>query len=121
MTIAITSQGKDMESLIDPRFGRCRYFIFINEDSGDFEAVENSNLPASGAGVQTAQFLADKGVKAVITGNVGPNAVRGLQAAGIKIYITDSGKKVSEAFEMYKQGELKTISSATVNSHFGLR
>ena len=120
MKLAVTAQGVDLDSAIDPRFGRCQYFIIIDSDTGEFEAHANQSLMASGAaGVQSAQFLANRGVRAVITGNMGPNATRALQGAGIKVYMMTSWT-VREAVEAYKKGELGTVSGATVSSHFGM-
>ena len=120
MKIAVTSQGKDLDSALDPRFGRCQYFIIIDPDTEEFEAVPNESLMASGgAGIQSAQFLANRGIEAVITGNVGPNAARTLRSARIKVYTMNTGS-VRDAIKSYKKGELATVSEATVNSHFGM-
>ena len=86
MRIAVTAQGADLDSAVDPRFGRCRNFVIVDSDSDGFEAFSNEGVMASGgAGTQSAQLLANKGVGAVVTGNVGPNAARALEAAGIKV------------------------------------
>lgn len=120
MRLAITAQGRDLDSPIDPRFGRCQYFVLIDSDTEEFEAVINQSLTTSGgAGIQSAQFLADRKVGAVITGNVGPNAARALQGAGIEVYTMTSGT-VREALNAYKEGKLNTVSGATVGSHFGM-
>jgi predicted Fe-Mo cluster-binding NifX family protein len=44
-----------------------------------------------GAGIQAAQTVANRGVEAVITGQIGPNAVRVLNSAGIAVYVGASG------------------------------
>ena len=124
MRVAVTAQGADLESAMDPRFGRCRNFVIIDSDSDSdtdkFEAFSNESVTASGgAGTQSAQFLANKGVGAVITGNVGPNAARALEAAGIKVYAAASGT-VRDALRAYKAGKLSPISGATVDSHHGM-
>ena len=124
MRIAVTAQGADLESAMDPRFGRCRNFVIVDSDSDSdtdkFEAFSNESVTASGgAGTQSAQFLANKGVGAVITGNVGPNAARALEAAGIKVYAAASGT-VRDALRAYKAGKLSPISGATVDSHHGM-
>jgi predicted Fe-Mo cluster-binding NifX family protein len=120
MKICVTSEGNNLESNIDPRFGRCAYFIFIDTDTMVFEAVENSNTQAmGGAGVQSGQLVADKGASAVLTGNVGPNAFRTLQAAGIKIVNGASGT-VREAVESFKKGGIKETDGPSVNSKFGI-
>ena len=121
MKIAITSQGKDLNANVDPRFGRCQYFIIYDTETSNFETIENPNISAGGgAGIQTAQTISEKGVEAVLTGNVGPNAFRTLSAASIEIYAGVSGT-VSEAVEQFKSGSLKPYESPSVESHFGMK
>ena len=120
MKICITSQGNDLDSQVDPRFGRCPYFIFVDTESLEFEAIENPSVGAmGGAGVQSGQFVAEKQIKAVITGNVGPNAFQTLQAAGIDV-ITGVSGSVKEAIEKYNKGELKSTQGPSVSSKFGM-
>ncbi len=86
MKICITSVGKDLHSDIDPRFGRCSYFIFYDRENKKYEATENSWKEASGgAGIQAAQFVIQKGAKKLFTGRVGTNAEMVLKKAGIEI------------------------------------
>jgi predicted Fe-Mo cluster-binding NifX family protein len=120
MKIAITSTGKDLDCQIDPRFGRCQYFIFVDPETMEFEAAENQGLAAmGGAGVQAAQVVVQKGATALITGNLGPNAATALSASGIKLYLVPGGT-VKEVTEAYKSGTLKEVSGATVPPHFGM-
>jgi predicted Fe-Mo cluster-binding NifX family protein len=121
MKICITSTGPTLDSKIDPRFGRCQYFIIVDLDTLAFEAAENPNLGAAGgAGIQSAQFISSKGVEVVITGQVGPNAFTTLQAAGIKI-LTGASGTVEEVVEKYKKGQLSSSPQGpTVQAHFGM-
>ena len=65
MKIAISSAGKTLDSALDPRFGRCAWFLVINPADMSYEAFDNQSAAQSGgAGIQTAQFLADKNVSA---------------------------------------------------------
>jgi predicted Fe-Mo cluster-binding NifX family protein len=120
MKIAISAQGSRPEDLVDPRFGRARWFIIVDQDTGDWTAHDNStNVEASGgAGVQAGTTVASHGVSAVITGNVGPNAHKVLAAAGIAIHQVGNGVKVSEAIEAFKRGELPTVDAPTVSGHW---
>ncbi len=120
MKVAITSSGPTLQSNVDPRFGRCPYYIIYDTEDGSFKAVENkSNLAAGGAGIQAGQNISDMKVEAVITGNVGPNAFRVLSAAFIKIYSGASGS-VKDAIEKLKKGEYRETAGPDVGSHFGM-
>jgi len=122
MKICITSMGNSLESDVDPRFGRCAYFIFYDTESGEFEVLDNENASGmGGVGIQNGQLMAEKGVEIILTGNLGPNAAGVLQQAGIKS-ITGVSGKVKDAIEGFKKGILKEVSSAepTVSSHFGM-
>jgi predicted Fe-Mo cluster-binding NifX family protein len=120
MKIAISSAGKNLDSQIDPRFGRCQYFILIDSETMEFEALENAGSMASGgAGVQAAQLVVQKGANALITGNLGPNAASALSASGIKVHLV-SGGTIREVTEAFKAGKLQEASGATVPPHFGI-
>ena len=120
MKIAISSMGENLDSQIDPRFGRCQYFILVDPETLAFEAVGNEGLMASGgAGVQAAQLIAQRGATVLITGNIGPNAESALSASGIKIYLA-SGGTVKDVIQGYKTGSLRETSGATVPPHSGM-
>jgi predicted Fe-Mo cluster-binding NifX family protein len=90
--ICVTSTGSTLESTVDPRFGRCAYFIIADSETFAFEAVSNEAAVASGgAGIRAAQTVASMNVDTVLTGSVGPNAFPALQDAGIKILAGVSG------------------------------
>jgi len=117
MKIAVSSNGQDMEATLDPRFGRCSFFLIIDPDDLSFDVVANDSASLSGgAGIQSAQFLATKNVSAVITGNCGPNAVRTLSAAGIDVYLGQTGS-IREVLERFKQGKLTPALDANVETH----
>jgi predicted Fe-Mo cluster-binding NifX family protein len=118
MKICITSTGNDLSSKIDPRFGRCHNFLFVDINTLETEAVQNPAATAGGgAGTKAAQLVADKSVEAVLTGNVGPNAYTALEAAGIKIYAGVHGI----CQDAFKQGYFVPVSGPTTESHTGLR
>jgi predicted Fe-Mo cluster-binding NifX family protein len=120
MKICITSQGDNLDAEVDPRFGRANYFLIIDTDNMENEAVQNPYTSAGGgAGIQAAQFVANKEVKAVITGNIGPNAFQVLKEAGLNV-ISDISGSVREAIEKYKKGELQSVENPTVNEKFGM-
>ena len=63
--------------------------------------------------------MVSKGVKVVITGNVGPNAHQVLSVAGISIFTGVSGT-VKEAIDGYKNGKFKPADAPSVGSKFGM-
>lgn len=106
MKIAVSATGESLDAQVDPKFGRCQYFIIINMDTLAFEAISNISANSmNGAGVQAAQAIIEKGVQAVITGNIGPNAHRILSFAGIRIIGGASGT-VRNVVEKFKRGQL---------------
>jgi predicted Fe-Mo cluster-binding NifX family protein len=109
--ICVSATGSSIDSQIDPRFGRCAYFIIADPDTMDYQNMPNAAYESPhGAGIQAAQAVANERVQAVITGIVGPNAHRVLSAAGIEI-ITGVSGTVKNAIQRYKNGELGGDSS----------
>jgi predicted Fe-Mo cluster-binding NifX family protein len=119
MKVAVSSQGADLQSPLDPRFGRARYFVVVDTGTGAFSAADNTvNLNAAqGAGIQAGKRVAELGVEGLITGHVGPKAFSTLQAAGVKIYPGASGT-VAEGVEQFKAGKLQEASAADVERHW---
>ena len=119
MKIAISSTGPDPEAQVDLRFGRCRYFALVDDKADGYEFVDNEAAAISGgAGLQAAQLIADAGVKAVITGNIGPNAINVLKVAGIKAYHCGPGT-VRKALQKYQDGSLQETSGYKVGAQSG--
>ena len=104
MKVAITSQGNQLSSEVDPRFGRCAWFILVDTEDGSWEAVDNtsSQQAAHGAGIQSAQTVARHGAEVVLTGHCGPKAFAALTAGGIRIVEGATGT-VADALEKYKR------------------
>jgi predicted Fe-Mo cluster-binding NifX family protein len=120
MKIAVSSSGMDLDSLIDPRFGRCAYFLMVETDDMSFEVFDNqSTASGGGAGIQSAQFISSKGAQAVITGNCGPNAVKTLAAGGIEMFLGNTGI-VRVVLQKYKNRELTSTNMANVSEYSGL-
>ncbi|MBW1933541.1 MAG: 4Fe-4S binding protein [Deltaproteobacteria bacterium] len=120
MRIAVTSQGNGFDDQVDPRFGRCAYFLIVETETMDVEPIKNSNVAlGGGAGIQSAQLMSRTDVKVVLTGNCGPNAYQTLNAAGIEVIVGVYGK-VRDVVEQYKSGSFSSIQAPNVVSHFGM-
>ena len=120
MKICITSLGSTLDSSIDPRFGRAQYFLILDGRGSLKEALTNPATGAiRGAGVAAAQEISSKGVKVLITGNIGPNAFYVLGSTDIKVFLAKPGLTVKEAFSAWKEDKLTQLKKPTVSGHFG--
>ena len=119
MKVVITSQGKELSSEIDPRFGRAKWLLVVDTQTGSSEAYDNAvNLHiAQGAGIQTGQNVVNLGVEAVITGNIGPNAFKTLNAVNVKVFLANS-QTVQEAVDLFKAGKLEEVNKDNVEGHW---
>jgi predicted Fe-Mo cluster-binding NifX family protein len=120
MKVAITAQGKDLQSPVDLRFGRASWFILVDLDTGEYQAIRNDQNVglAQGAGIQSAGNVAGHAPAYLITGHCGPKAFRALTAAGIKVALGAEGT-VSEALDKFRRGELRIAEGPDVESHWG--
>lgn len=119
MKLCISSTGQNLGAAVDPRFGRAAGYIIIDTETRAFESIENSAAQAGGgAGTKAAQLVINKGVEAVVTGNIGPNAYAVLSAAGIKIHTGASGT-IQDALELFLAGRLQQVAAPTAQAHAG--
>jgi predicted Fe-Mo cluster-binding NifX family protein len=117
--ICVSAKANNLEAQLDPRFGRCLYLVIVDAETMRFEAISNvASAATGGAGIQAAQTISNKNVKAVITGNVGPNAFGALSAAGVEI-VTGAAGTVREVIEKFKKSEFHRTSAPTVNGPLG--
>ena len=120
MKIAISAAGPTLDDEVDPRFGRCQYFIIADTETDGFEAINNTSAAAAGgAGISAAQMVVEKGVGAVLTGNCGPNAHQVFSSAGTKV-ITGVSGKIRDVIAEYKLGTYSVAQQANVPDHYGM-
>lgn len=116
MKIVISVSGNKLESPFDPRFGRAAAFCLADSDTGAWTCHENPALSASGgAGVQAAQFVANLGAQAVVSGAYGPKAFDALSPAGIDLYLapTDENLTAADVLALFKAGRLGKAGAAS--------
>ena len=118
--MAISAIGANLDARVDPRFGRCQYFVIVDSDTLEFDVIENPNIGLmSKAGIKSGQMMADRGVQVILTGNIGPNAFQTLSAAGIQVIAGVSGT-VREAIRRFNSGQLQPIAKATAPEYFSV-
>jgi len=110
MKIAVSSEVGENTGRVELRFGRARWFLVFDTESKKWETYDNSAGADAlqGAGPQTVRALNDLGVRAVVTGRVGPKASAALEAAKIAVYQADS-TTVLDAVRLLEEGKLRTI------------
>jgi predicted Fe-Mo cluster-binding NifX family protein len=120
MKIGITGINNSIEGPFNPRFGRSEYFLIIDTETGAWDGFPNpATYARGGAGPQAVQFIADKGVEAVVSGRFGPSAFTALEAAGIKVYIADHQGTVKEVLEKFQSDELAMVNAPTGHGFHG--
>ncbi|MFO7560190.1 MAG: NifB/NifX family molybdenum-iron cluster-binding protein [Desulfobacterales bacterium] len=119
MKIAVTSKGTDLDSIVDPRFGRAAYILIVDSETYAFDVLDNhENVNAfKGAGIQAATMVSEKGADVLLTGFCGPNAFKTLSAAKIKV-VNDASGTVKDAVDAFKQGKLSFAGKANTEGHW---
>ena len=120
MKIAISADGPNLEAQASPIFGRTASFILVDTDTLAWEALDNAAIGAAGgAGIQSAQFVIQRGAQAVVSGSVGPNAFQLFRAAGVPVY-QHRGGTVRQVVAAFQAGQLQSLGGANVASHSGM-
>ena len=121
MKVSVTAGASGLDAPMDPRFGRCPFFVIVDTDSMSENSIANTLVNStSGAGIQAAQEIAKQGATALITGNIGPNAMQTLSAANIEVYQSQGAGSVRDGGEKFKRGELQKIAGASVPALAGM-
>jgi len=114
MRIVISAITPDLDSVIDPRFGRAAYFVVVDTNTMEWESHPNPAAAASGgAGTQAAQYIAHLGTRVAVSGDFGPNAYDALNAADIAMYLLGTSQTVRAAVENYRAGQLTPVGAPT--------
>jgi len=120
MKVCVTAGGRELDDPVDPRFGRSPFLVLVDTETRSVEAFPNEGATAAGgAGIQSAQAISRMGARALITGQVGPNALQTLSAAGIEVFLHQGGT-VRDAVDRFTSGDLKKIDSPTAPPHAGM-
>jgi len=112
MKIAFTSKGKDLDSIVDARFGRCEYILIYDDLNNVIEIIENNDSAAEthGAGPKTAQKLFNSNIDVLITGNgPGGNTAKVLERSKMEIFIGAADKPIKEVLALYKENKLEKL------------
>ncbi len=97
MKVAITAKKDSLDAEMDPRFGRCLYFMIYDTDTKESRFVRNpSDQAQHGAGTGAVQLIANEGAVKAVSGEFGPKAQEMLDKLSIQTKVYPEGKKISE-------------------------
>ncbi len=114
MKIFITSESDNLQAKVDPKFGRCEYYIIHEKETGEYSSAKNPYREGrSSVGISVAQLVINSGCSIAISGNFGPNAFKVLKEAGVKTYRAENGMTVKEAIDALFEGKLKEVGKPT--------
>ena len=121
MKLALSVGTPQLEASLERRFGRCAFFIIVDTETREWESHPNPAADArGGAGTQAAQFLANHGAEAIVSGDFGPNAFMALDAAGIAMYTARTGQ-VEALIDDFLSERLERVTASTGPQRHGGR
>lgn len=109
MLIAVPINKPDLLAELSDTFSRSKYFVIYNTTENSSEILLNPySTELGGAGIQSARFLFEKNIDALITTNIDFNLLRFLYTLNIKVYscLNDSAE---EAIKLFSEKKLKEI------------
>lgn len=103
LKIAISTDGHDLNSRVEHRFGTSRYLMIIDTETMAFEVVPNPGTLGQG-GMQAVAVAIDRKVDTVLTGYCNPRVEDYLSANHIEL-LTGVEGTVREVIERYQDGD----------------
>jgi predicted Fe-Mo cluster-binding NifX family protein len=121
MLIAVSINKPELSSEVSEGFGRSRFFLIYDSDKKVSEIIENPFVFELGAaGIQTARFLIEKNVEALITAFVGLTTLRLFNSMNIKIF-QGNNLAADKALELFAENKLTELTDSDVRNLPGRR
>jgi predicted Fe-Mo cluster-binding NifX family protein len=109
MLIAVSVNKPELSAELSDMFGRSKYFVIHDSTDNESEFLLNPySTELGGAGIQSARFLFEKNIEAVITTNIGIHPLNFFNSLNIKVYFYSNGSS-EEALKLFKEKKLKEI------------
>lgn len=117
MLIAISIKKPDQSSELSDAFGRSEYFLIYDsiKDTSEF-TVNPFSSELGGAGIQSARFLIEKNIEAIITTYIGLNTLRFFKSLQIKVY-QGTDHNADEAIKLFAENKLEEITTDEIDSY----
>jgi len=107
--IAVSADDAEgLDSVVSPHFGRCPYFVLVDMDGREVEAVEAVENPYYGHHQpgQVPKFIKEHGADVMLTGGMGRRAIGFFEQYGIQA-VTGAAGRVRHSLERYLGGSLE--------------
>ena len=120
MKLILSANEKEKSSMLDLRFGRCKYFAIVDLETNEWNYIENKGAYSSGgAGIAASQQVIDQAADVLITGNLGPNAFEVLEKSNMKV-LRSGAVKLEEAILLFKENKLEPLTQVG-KAHHGMQ
>jgi predicted Fe-Mo cluster-binding NifX family protein len=112
-------QDCGLDSLVSGHFGSAPMFVLVDCDTMSVESLNNGDQDHVHGQCSPVRALAGANPDAVVVGGIGAGAIRGLRAAGIRVYGC-AGGTVAEVVQQLKAGSLPEMNEdAACRGHAG--
>ncbi|MFA5162064.1 MAG: NifB/NifX family molybdenum-iron cluster-binding protein [Elusimicrobiales bacterium] len=119
MKICIPTETRDgLKARVYGHFGSAPYFTLCDSETRRCEIIDNGDRQHVHGMCDPLKAVGNAKPDAVIAGGIGMGAIRGLNAAGIKVYISREDT-VETAVEAVKSGKLREADAASACGHHG--
>ncbi len=135
MRVLITTVEPSLDSELERKFWRAKYFVIADTDTLEWTAVPNPGAPtahAAGtrgggasecvvrvrrgtAGTRGGLLAINQQIDATISGDYGPNCYVVLESAGIPMYQCGQCKTARDAVQAFRTGHLQVVYGPTVS------
>jgi predicted Fe-Mo cluster-binding NifX family protein len=109
MRIAISADNNDgLDSIVSPHFGRCPYFVLVDLQGQEVQAIAAIDNPYYGSHQpgQVPAFISSHNVNVMLTGGMGGRAIMFFDQFGIQA-VTGAAGTVRQSLERYLGGGLQ--------------
>ncbi|MEZ5195403.1 MAG: NifB/NifX family molybdenum-iron cluster-binding protein [Bacteroidales bacterium] len=91
MKIIIPATAINVESNLDLKFGKCKYFCIYDSHSDKVEFIKNNlSRQLEKRSEHLSALLKEWEIDTVVTTNIGPNMISTLESEGIKIIVLNN-------------------------------
>jgi len=112
------NEDRGIQSPVCEHFGSAPVFLVVDTDSGDCQAIANTNMHHGHGMCQPLRVLANVKLDGVVVGGIGMGALSKLKAAKIEVYKSEY-PTVDETVSAYKAGTLSKVTPATACGQHG--